>query len=226
MKLTALVPIKENSTRLPSKNFLDFGGRPMFEAILKTLSAVPQIDRIVINTDSQFVQMNCDEFYPEVEIVNRPEFLCGDDVTMNTIIDYDIAQLQGEHFLQTHATNPLLKTDTVKKAIDLYLSSLDKFDSLFAVDKIQKRAYLSASSPVNHSFTVMDQTQHLPPVYIENSNLFLFSKSSFKKANNNRIGVCPQLFPMHAIEGIDIDHEEDYKLAKLLYEQRFLGLEI
>jgi CMP-N-acetylneuraminic acid synthetase len=220
MKLTALVPIKENSTRLPNKNFLDFGGEMLFERIFKTLSQVTQIEKIAVNTDSQLVINTCEEKYPNIEIIVRPNHLLGDEITMNSIIEYDLTQLQNNLFLQTHCTNPLLKSDTIERAIDQYLKNLDSFDSLFSVEQIQKRTYFEDGSPINHSFKVMEQTQHLPAIQVENSNLFLFSRQSFLDANRNRIGLKPQLFRMSRSEGIDIDYEEDYLLAKLIMEQQ------
>src|SRR5690349_22501127 len=105
--ITALVPIKANSQRLPNKNFLDLNGQPMYRAVLDTLQSVPEIDSILINTDSEIIKQDCGSSYSKVRIIDRPAHLLGDRITMNSIIDYDLEQVQGEHFLQTHVTNPL-----------------------------------------------------------------------------------------------------------------------
>ncbi len=45
--------------------------------------------------------------------------------------------------------------------------------------------------------------------------LYIFSRSSFNK-NGRRIGERPYMFEIERIEAIDIDEEEDFKIAELL----------
>lgn len=216
MKLTALVPIKSNSERLANKNFLPFCGQPLYQIVLDKLETIDLIHEIVINTDSEIIQLDCAERYSKVRILERPMHLLGNEVTMNSIIEYDLGQISGTHFLQTHCTNPLLSRTTIIAAIQQYQAKLDVFDSLLSVESIQKRAYLSDGTPINHRNEVLAQTQHLPSINIENSNIFLFSRMSFLNAGNSRIGLRPQLFPMSGIEGMDIDYEADFVLAELI----------
>jgi N-acylneuraminate cytidylyltransferase len=65
---------------------------------------------------------------------------------MNDIIAYDLSKLDGEYFLQTHSTNPLLKSETIDKAIEKYFAGLDNFDSVFGVTKVQTRFYDKSSN--------------------------------------------------------------------------------
>ena len=46
--------------------------------------------------------------------------------TGEEIIAYDLSKLDGEHFLQTHSTNPLLRSETIDKAIENYPERLTK----------------------------------------------------------------------------------------------------
>ena len=52
MKLAALVPMRHHSQRVPGKNYRPLAGKPLFHHILETLLAVPEIDEIVVDTDS------------------------------------------------------------------------------------------------------------------------------------------------------------------------------
>jgi len=65
----------------------------------------------------------------------------------------------------------------------------------------------------------LSRTQDLDPIYEENSNFYLFSKSSFLSAKNNRIGKNPAIFKMNKLEAIDIDNEEDFLIAEAVYEK-------
>ena len=91
---------------------------------------------------SDAIADNVREYFPEVQIISRPEEIQGDFVSMNEIIVYDLSQLEGEHFLQTHSTNPLLTSATLDRAIETYFSNLDEYDSLFSVTRLQSRLRL------------------------------------------------------------------------------------
>lgn len=220
MKITALVPIKQHSTRLHNKNFLDFCGQPLYRVILDKLHQVESVDNIIINTDSAELAADCRLRYPKAILLERPEYLLGDSITMNSLIQHDITYSENEHFLQTHCTNPLLSVETIERAISAYFTHLHKHDSLLSVEAVQKRGYLVDGSPINHRNDELLPTQELEPVCLENSNLFLFSRTSFFKANNSRVGLYPYLFPMSFTEGIDIDYAEDFELAQLIYNHR------
>jgi len=220
MKITALMPVRINSTRLENKNFLDFCGRPLYRVMLDKLQEIDAIEQIIINTDSATLTADCRERYSKVVVVERPEFLRADEITMNSLIAHDITLTEGEHFLQTHCTNPLLTKETITEAIAAYFDNLPEYDSLLSVERIRKRGYWGNGTPINHLNQQLLQTQDLDPIFIENSNLFLFSRTSFIQAENSRVGKNPQLFPMSYLEGIDIDYAEDFHLAALLFENQ------
>ena len=144
---------------------------------------------------------------------------------MNTIIAYDLSQLPGEHFLQTHSTNPLLTTETIDAGIELYFDNLGTYDSLFTVTRHNARFYRGDGSPINHNPQEMLRTQDLPPTLEENSNLYVFSRESFERSGNRRIGLRPYLFEISKFEAIDIDEEEDFRLAELLCQAKLNKLQ-
>jgi CMP-N-acetylneuraminic acid synthetase len=219
-KVTALMPMKGHSERVPNKNMKLFAGKPLYHAVATSLLESAYIDELVINTDSEAIIEDCNKNFPEIRTINRPEEIRGDFVSMNNIIEYDLAQCGGEHFLQTHSTNPLLKTSTIDAAIEKYFDSLEKYDSLFAVTKFQTRFYTGDGSPVNHNPEELIRTQDLPPLFEENSNFYIFSKNSFRGNKNRRIGKNPGMFSMDKLEAIDIDEPADFILAEILYMNR------
>lgn len=219
-KLTAIVPIKKDSERIPGKNFMPFCGKPLFHYMLSTLQQCDVIEKILIDTDSEIIMNDVPAMYSKALIIPRPDFLLGHHIVANELIAYDISQTSDEHFLQTHVTNPLLSVGSITNAVNLYFSSLQVFDSLFSVNCIRKRMYDANCRPLNHFNSDMKPTQQMDPVYVENSNMFVFSKSSFKNAGNSRIGLKPHLFEMSEIESIDIDYPEDFELAEIIYQNR------
>jgi CMP-N-acetylneuraminic acid synthetase len=222
MKVTALIPIKVNSERVAGKNFRLFNGVPLYTIVLKTLESCSLIDKIIVNTDSPEIKNYIQENLPRTTAIDRPQNLLGDMVVMNTLIEHDIQFSENEHVFQTHCTNPLITEKTIKEAIEQYFNSLDTNDSLLSVTRIQARTYWENGSPINHDLKDMKRTQDLDAVFEENSNFFIFSKTSFKNALNSRIGKRPKLFEINKIEAIDIDYEEDFLLAELIHKNKNL----
>lgn len=221
-KVVALLPMKRNSERVPNKNLLTMCGLPLFYYVLNELRKCTSIKKIIINTDSQEIIQYCEKDYPNVICIVRPNNLCGDFVDMNEIIKYDISNLNDEHFLQTHSTNPLLSEKTISDAIASYFNNLDEYDSLFSVNKIQTRLLNSNLRPLNHKKGELIRTQDLEPIYEENSNFYIFSRKSFFDADRNRIGNNPYLYEMDKYESIDIDNMDDFIVAETIMEKKIL----
>lgn len=223
MEIIALLPMKGHSERVPSKNIRQFAGRPLYHRVADTLENCDRIKSIIINTDSDFIAEDALRHFSKAQIIRRPKELRGDFVPMNDIIGFDLSMTEGEHYLQTHSTNPLLTRNTIEAAIEKYLSSLDECDSIFSVTRLQTRLYWASGAPVNHNPNELLRTQDLPPVFEENSNFYIFSKTSFAAAENKRIGVRPHMFPMDKLEAVDIDEEVDFQLAEVLYMMQLEG---
>ncbi len=217
LKFSFLIPMKGHSERVPDKNIKPFAGIPLYHHVVKAASASKYLDKIYINTDSARIEEDVKNNFPHVQIIKRPEELCGDFVSMNKILEYDQHQIDGELFLQTHSTNPLLKTDTIDRAIECFIENRAKYDSLFSVTRWQTRFYWQNGEPVNHNPEELLRTQDLPPMYEENSNFYIFTKESFRNANSRRIGLKPYLFEMDPFEAVDIDTEFNFKIAETIY---------
>ncbi|EAL9771367.1 acylneuraminate cytidylyltransferase family protein [Campylobacter lari] len=222
MKVNALLPMKGHSERVKNKNMKNFNGFPLYHAIMKVLLESSYIDKIFINTDSDIIASDVDKNFDRdrVVVIKRPKEIQGDFVSMNDIIFYDLTQCNGEYFLQTHSTNPLLKTSTIDIAIKKFFDGLDLYDSLFSVTKVQTRFYDKNAKAINHNPNELLRTQDLESMYEENSNFYIFSKESFSLAGKKRIGLKPQIFLMNKLEAVDIDNPEDFTLAELLYKNR------
>lgn len=213
--ITALLPLKANSTRVPRKNFRIFCGKPLYRWMLDTLLSMEEIDQVVINTDAQqdLIALGLPDD-SRVIIRDRRAEICGDDVSMNKIIEDDIASVQSDTYLMTHTTNPLLERVTIRNAIATYYDECGKngHDSLFTVNRIQTRFYRKDGIPVNHDPKDLIPTQNLEPWFEENSNLYIFSKNSFQ-ATGNRIGQNPFLYESPPLTSMDIDTEKDWAMA-------------
>jgi CMP-N-acetylneuraminic acid synthetase len=214
-KITALVPMRHHSQRVPGKNYRLLAGKPLFHHIVETLLNVPEINEVVVDTDSESVMDSVRRSFPDVRLIARPDHLRADNVPMNDILLYDTAQIESDYYLQTHSTNPLLKAQTISKSINMFLSEYPKYDSLFSVTRWQTRLYFQDGTAINHNPHELIQTQDLPPVYEENSCLYLFTRANLEKWHH-RIGEKPLMFEIAAEEAWDIDEELDFAICDFL----------
>lgn len=219
-KVKALVPMKGHSERVPHKNIRPLAGKPCFHWVMEALSACDYIDEIIINTDSEEIAASAAKF-PKARILVRPDFLLGDMVSIQPLIEYDLSQSDGTYYLQTHSTNPLLTTETVNKAIETFFAQ-NEHDTLFSVTEIKQRFYWPDGRGINHDPKHLIRTQDLEPIYHENSCFYVFSKETNEKTKN-RLGANPLMFPIDRLEAADIDDMEDFYWAEFLMERRLKG---
>jgi CMP-N-acetylneuraminic acid synthetase len=210
---TALVPMRHHSERVPGKNYRPLAGRPLYAYILETLLQCPCVSQVVVDTDSPILRDGIADRFPTVRLIDRPERLRGSEVSTNAVLEHDVSLVPSRFYLQTHATNPLLRPATVDRAARAFLDAFPEKDSLFSVTRWHKRLWDAHGLPVNHDPAVLLRTQDLPPVLEENSCLYLFERERFL-ALKNRLGRSPILFEMDAAEALDIDEERDYALVE------------
>jgi CMP-N-acetylneuraminic acid synthetase len=218
-RIAAFVPMRHDSERVKGKNYRPLGGRPLYHHIVSSLLACPQIDEVVIDTDSPLITEEAKSAFPEVCVLSRPEHLLGGDVPMNDVLLNDIEQVQADLYVQTHSTNPLLRRETIQAALDAFLGARDVHDSLFTVTPLHTRLWTPDGVAINHDPEVLLRTQDLPPVMEENSCLYVFDAATLRQ-RGNRIGERPLLYPLDPHEACDIDDELDWMLVEALYAQR------
>lgn len=218
-KIVALVPMRHHSQRVPGKNYRPLAGKPLYQHILNTLLACPEISRVAVDTDSAEILQGLRQDYPQVIAIERPQHLRADHIPMNEVLLHDTAQLPADFYLQTHSTNPLLRAQTISAAIQTLLANYPAYDSLFGVTRVQVRLWDALARPINHNPAILLQTQDLPPVYAENSCMYLFTRQTLE-TRRNRLGDRPYMFEIDRAEAWDIDDELDFLIADLLLKDR------
>jgi len=218
MKIAALVPMRHHSQRVPGKNYRPLAGKPLFHHILQSLLDCPEISQVVVDTDSPPIIDGLHQAFPSVIVLPRPPHLCADTVPMNEILAYDTSQVEADLYLQTHTTNPLLRAETISRAVQALTAQYPAYDSLFSVTRLQTRLWDQLGRAINHNPAILLQTQDLPPVYEENSCIYIFSRQALL-ARRNRLGERPLMFEIDPAEAWDIDEELDFAITDFLMRQ-------
>ncbi|WP_321507967.1 acylneuraminate cytidylyltransferase family protein [uncultured Methanoregula sp.] len=221
-KIVAIVPMRDRSERVPGKNYRLFAGKPLFHYIISSLLQCREISRVVIDTDSETIMKDTSKSFPDVEIIERPEHLRDGSIPMNDVLLNDMQHIKADFYLQTHSTNPLLSHESISQAIKKYQEQFPTYDSLFTVTRIQTRLWDQLARPVNHNPAILLRTQDLPPIYAENSCMYLFTREILE-SRHNRVGERPLMYELKPEEAWDIDEESDFRIAELLYKLQGAG---
>ena len=218
-RIAALVPMRHQSVRVTNKNFRPFAGTPLCHHILNTLLACPTIDAVYVDTDSPAIIEDVAQHFPQVRVIERPEHLRSGETPMNEVLLNTTAQVEADFYLQTHSTNPLLKSETIEAGLKQFLAQYPACDSMFSVTRLQTRLWDQLGRPVNHNPHILLRTQDLPPIFLENSNFYVFTRDALVQ-RRNRIGDRPLMFEIDRIEAWDIDEELDFSIGEFLFYKR------
>tara|TARA_Y100000361_G_C11157632_1_gene345245 strand:+ start:868 stop:1497 length:630 start_codon:yes stop_codon:yes gene_type:complete len=205
------IPIKNNSQRVPQKNFREFKGKPLWENTVDKLKDF----NVFIDTDSDEIAKECK---PKkwVSCFRRRRHLIGDNVSVVDLLKNFVDQFSiNEPICQIHVTSPFLNADHIKFAETKITN--DGYDSVFSADRVQNRFWRKEEygyCPINHNPMKLEQTQDLPIYYMENSYLYAFQPKVLDF--NNRIGYNPYIMEIGFPYNLDIDTEEDWNLVNVI----------
>ncbi|WP_158966976.1 acylneuraminate cytidylyltransferase [Paraglaciecola sp. L3A3] len=207
-KIAAFVPIKLNSRRLPNKNFLNLGNRPLAHYIFDTLHQIEELDSVYCYTSqSQIIKLLPDK----TKLLPRPANLDGDDVSGNQLFDYAIQKLSNyDVIVLCHPTGPFVEAESLKQGIHAVIS--DDYDCAIAVEKLRTYAWFNGK-PLNYEPNKMAQTQDLQPVFAETSGFYIFEREKYKKTKS-RVGEKPAFIEVNRREAVDIDYPSDFAFAE------------
>ena len=111
-RVVAILPMKGHSERVPRKNLKKLYGSSLYHWIVKSLQNASFVDEIVVETDSDEIEKDVRENF-NLTVLRRPDRLLGDEVDMNSLLEFHLTMIESDIYLQTHSTNPLLKPETI-----------------------------------------------------------------------------------------------------------------
>tara|TARA_A100001201_G_C4095979_1_gene203806 strand:+ start:564 stop:1196 length:633 start_codon:yes stop_codon:yes gene_type:complete len=207
MSLTIFLPIKEQSERVPDKNFRNINGLPLWKHCIEKL----QKYNVYIDTDSDEI-FEESKSYNYVTCYKRDNNLIGHNISVVDIIKNFISKFNIKTpICQIHVTSPFLDTKHIDQSFDILLHT--DYNSVFSVTKTQKRFWSKDIKPLNHNPKILLPTQQLEPWFEENSYLYTFWPDVIKDYNN-RICNEPYMIEIEYPNNLDIDTEDDWKLIK------------
>ena len=222
-KIAFFLPTRKGSERVKNKNtrpFADIEGG-LVENKIKQLLSTKHIDEILFSSNDEMCIAIAEKYTSDsrLRIIPRPNELCLSTTNLQDLICYVPTIPNADHILWGHVTTPLVEAKVYDTAIEQYLSKIIKgYDSLVSVKELKNFLLNQEGKLVNNTTNIpWPRTQDLEPLYEINHAIFLAKRSVYTE-QKNRIGQKPLLYIMDEIHSKDIDWEEDFKIAEIMYK--------
>lgn len=207
----AIIPARAGSKGLPGKNMRPLLGIPLYQVAVS--QALRTVGKCLISTDipqilSKEPEKNC-------LIARRPEDLAGDQASMSDVLLDLIPQLglRNETIVLLQPTSPARSDEDIYKAIKKFHDG--GFDLVMGVKKTDASTLKSGIitndvfSPLSDPRFCFTNRQQLPPVFLPNGAIYVFSAKTFMRKRGfptDRIGALE----MPADRSLDVDTLDDF----------------
>ena len=212
MKTACFIPIKANSERVPGKNFRVLNGRKLYEFIIEHAMLAECFDDIFIDTNSEEITEYAQE--KGLNTIARKVELAQNTANGNDLLVYH-AQLYPEYdyYFQLFATAPFLQPDSIQKCCDTLVNS-NVYDSCFTA--IQNNSfYWLNGNPINYRPCILPRSQDMMPMIEETTGMYGMTKTALSKYQC-RIGAKPYIHIVNKFEAVDINTEDDLRMAEFV----------
>lgn len=225
-KISFFLPTRKGSERVINKNTRPFAGIEggLVENKIKQILATKRIDEIIFSSNDEKCLEVAQKYASDsrMKIVERPEELCLSSTNLQDLICYVPTITDAEHILWGHVTTPLAGAEEYDKAIEMYLSKLnDGYDSLVGVTELKNFLLNKEGQVINNTTdTPWPRTQDLDVLYEINHTIFLAKRDVYIE-QKNRLGKKVLLHVMDEICSKDIDWEDDFRIAEIMFENLY-----
>jgi len=226
MKILALIPARRNSKRLPNKNSMILGGKPLVEWTIQSAREIESICNILVSTDDpNIVKIAHDNSVLAPWL--RPPELCTDEATSVAVAVHGLNWYESlyekvDGLLLLQPTSPFREKSEILKGIELFetfgfrpvigvRNSNDhpmwalRNDGGLLVPYFQQNGFGMRSQDLEESFTV-------------NGSFYLVSPKQLRE-EKSFIGSENVPLVINSFKGnIDIDSLDDYDIARRVVE--------
>lgn len=216
MIIKALVAARSGSVRVQNKNMRPFAGSTLLQIKLEQLKRIPNLDGVILNSNDEEMlelgrSLGC-------EVVKRDQYYASNTVSMSDVYVNMAENCDCDVIAYINCTNPLLKDDTIIKAIQKYEKLIEEgFTSLNSAHLI-KEFLFENNLPINYDLRNQPRSQDLPDIAALNFAISIISREEMIKSRNV-VGIRPYIYLIDEIEATDIDNPIDFEFAEFVYRK-------
>ncbi len=157
-KIIALIPAKENSTRLPNKNIKLLLGKPLFTWSIESALESKYIDDVYVSTDSELIKELSIQY--GAKVLDRPKKLCLPDSHIKETLKHTVENVETDFLLLMNPTSPL------RYNIDIFIEQFDpiNFDTVASVEECKAYPWGSTNEA---------NMQSLKPFWYDTGSLYI-----------------------------------------------------
>lgn len=212
MRTACFIPIKANSERVPGKNLRILNGKKLYEYICEHVKEADVFDDVYVDTNSKEIADYARTM--GFQIIERKPELAENTANGNDLLVYHFEQFpQYDYYFQVFATAPYMRPETIRDCYNRLVLS-GEYDSCFTALK-NHSFYWFADTPINYRPEILPRSQDMMPVIEETTGLYGIAAKSLKKYQC-RIGRKPYMHFVSKFEAVDINTEEDFKVAEYI----------
>jgi CMP-N-acetylneuraminic acid synthetase len=230
-EVLAVIIARKGSKGVKGKNIKSLAGKPLISYSIEAALNSPEVDEIVVSTDSSDIMKICDDYGVSVPFT-RPDYLSSDtsksmDVVSHAVSYYEKKGVGFKYILLLQPTSPFRTSVDITEAVKIIKSK--GFDSVigiaetkfhpstcFELDpnyKINKELVLGHSKSNRQELGKTFKINGA--IYIVKWNLFIDKKTFYF---DNTFGYL-----MSELKSTDIDTEFDFLIAEALMNEKNKG---
>lgn len=229
MKSLAIVPARAGSKRLPKKNLLNLGGKPLVAWAIEAALAAKRIDLTVVSTDDPgvlAVARGC----PGAVAIERPAALAHDESPAIDYVRHVLAVLAAEGEVPEIVTiiqpsSPL----TLPADIDATVALLEETgaDSAVSVMRLDHAVHPVKLKRLDRATHRLDPywedesgrfaAEQLPELYVRNCAVYVTRRTVVER--DRILGDDCRGYVMPRERSVDINEWVDYQFARFLWQQ-------
>lgn len=214
VKILAIIPARAGSKGIPNKNIRIINGKPLIAYAIENAINSKMITDIIITTDSPEIQLIAN-YYGVTYKHRRPE-LCGDSVTLDSVIYDACKDYEKDYVVTLQPTSPALEVETLDKAIQYTINK--QLDTTIAVVNKPHLAWVEKEGKVVPDYIKRLNRQYLPKRFLE-AGAFVISKSDIV-TETTRIGNNVDVYEISEKEAIDVDTFQDLLSVEQILKER------
>jgi CMP-N-acetylneuraminic acid synthetase/spore coat polysaccharide biosynthesis predicted glycosyltransferase SpsG len=214
-----LVPARGGSKGIVGKNMRLIAGEPMIAHTLRAARDSGAIDRLVVSTEGNEIAQWCK--LHGYEVLDRPEELAGDEITIAQVARHVIDELDWDGILVALLpTSPLRGPDAIRRAVER--AQAEDIDSLASVVRQPKLFWFDDSDDLDDPrplYAARVNRQYGKHGVLQETGAILLVTTDSLREHGEMVGPRHKLFELSHDEGIDIDSYDDLTAARRIAEQ-------
>lgn len=233
MTVLCVIGARGGSQGLPGKNTRMLLGKPLIAWSIEQALATPEIDKVVVSTDSQQIASAARDAGADVPFL-RPDTLSGATIGKFQVWQHALDVCQ-THYGETYeavvdldCTNPLRVPADISAAIAQYRAGRERgVDAVFSVCEARKNPYFNIVEPDDDGAMRMSKSmaetvvarQAAPPVFEHVASIYVLDPGYLTRSQHLLDGHA-EGYDIGQDKCFDVDSELDFRIVEMLMRER------